>query len=159
MKHAVVEDECKKLVPADRKDLPWVDLMVKRKEFKARLKDMRASALEQPKFKTLRDSISSALGVGYEVKEDPLHQRILKEIASGDGSLEIINFLEGVSYTVRSGQHQRHLNNGNDPKEIAELEDSVEELEQKHWIRLVNQTANGDRFYKVTGDGYKEAGQ
>ena len=77
---------------------------------------------------------------------------ILKKMAAADGQLMVVGFLEGTNYQVGNG----NLNTSYAPRELATLQDAVDELLQKKLIRKKKHT---DLFtmYEVTGNGYKEA--
>jgi len=89
-------------------------------------------------------------------QSEELHTKILKEAAAGDGSLEIVHNLNGVYFNVRKGPFARSLNNGQAPRELAEIQEAVDVLISNNWIRLIKQR-NDDFFYKVTHSGYQEA--
>jgi hypothetical protein len=73
-------------------------------------------------------------------------------MAAADGQLMVVGFLEGTNYQVGNG----NLNTSYGPRELAILQDAVDELLQQKLIRRKKHT---DMFtmYEVTGNGYKQA--
>jgi hypothetical protein len=159
LKRSSVKDKCTWLKSSDSKEPPWTNLQVERRALRRRVKDMKANDLPEPKHEQpgLMHVVIPSVEQQIELMRPAAQQTntphdILKKMIAADSQLLIVGFLEGTNYQVGNG----NLNSGYAPRELAMLQEAVEELAQKKLIRVKNKT---DQFvmYEVTGAGYKEA--
>jgi len=160
LKRSSVKDKCTWLKSSDPKEPPWTNLQVERRALRRRIKGMKAADLPEPKreqsglIRMRLPSLDQQIDlVGPAAKERNTPRDILERMISADGQLLIITFLEGTNYQVGDV----NLNIDQSPRELAILQDAVEELAQQKLIRVKKKT---DQFlmYEVTGAGYKEMG-
>jgi len=159
LKRSSVKDKCTWLRSSDPKEPPWTNLQVERRALRRRVKDMKANDLPEPK-----QEQPGLMHVGIPSVEQQIElmqpaaqqtntpRDILRKMIAADGQLLIVTFLEGTNYQVGNV----NLNSGYAPRELAMLQEAVEELANKKLIRLRKKT---DQFvmYEVTGAGYREA--
>lgn len=161
VKRCVVAGNCGTLVSNDPRELPWTSLAVQRSASKRRIKEMIVSDARAPREEAqksvtlpLPKSIverfpSRSAETGRQQGDKP--QEILESmVQSDDGSLMILNYLEGTRYQIGSGHASEVL----DARNVALLHEAVGKLEQQGLIRLVSED-QGCTTYQVTADGYR----
>lgn len=149
LKRSSVEGKCTKLQSNDPKEPPWTNLQVQRRALKRRVKEMKAKDLPGPSKASVEQR---ARLMQRAAQQSNTPRDILKKMIAADSQLLIVDYLEGTNYQVGNG----NLNSSYAPRELAILQEAVEELAQRKLIRIKQET---EQFvmYEVTGAGYKEA--
>ncbi|CAN7580486.1 hypothetical protein [Variovorax paradoxus] len=162
LKRSVIKENCSALVSNDPKELPWTNLAVERSALKDRIKQMKHSELPPPKRED-PNIVTITLPKAYAERHFPekleaaRKQReqsedvLAKMVEARDGSLMVINFLEGTTYQVDG----KKINGTFEPRELALLDEAVSNLERQGLVRLVN-SSKTLRLYKATAAGYRK---